>query len=445
MKKNEVVFMGKGSPSEVRAYSHILEELVKKGFESKNIFTQQECRTILPIAIELGGELPENIVRISETQYYLIEAKNERKKINKAVSEAKEYADKINRSNLVKCYFITGIAGNDDEGYFAKSMFYKNGKWENITENRTELTRLLSNAQIFKIRDTKDPDLKDIEISDQEFLKAAEDINEYLHEGGTNKDLRAKYISAILLALADSSDLNLDAEPYELIATINTRVELLLKKHKKSDFASFIKIDLPSSTDNHNRFKTSIVKTIQVLLDLNIRSAMKSGNDLLGKFYEVFLKYGNGAKEIGIVLTPRHITKFVAEVLDIQANDLVYDLTCGTGGFLVAAFDEVRKKTTSKEFEKFKKFGLYRIEQQDPVVALALVNMIFRGDGKTNIIEGDCFAKWLNAKTVEGEIVAEFVSKDSSSRIPPITKVLMNPPFPNQTACGHPNLKDGVC
>ncbi len=34
---------------------------------------------------------------------------------------------------------------------------------------------------------------------------------------------------------------------------------------------------------------------------------MNSGTDVLGKFYEVFLKYGNGAKEIGIVLTPRHV------------------------------------------------------------------------------------------------------------------------------------------
>ena len=46
-----------------------------------------------------------------------------------------------------------------------------------------------------------------------------------------------------------------------------------------------------------------------------------------------------------IVLTPRHITRFAAEMMDIDENDLVLDPTCGTGGFLVAAFDEVRKKT----------------------------------------------------------------------------------------------------
>jgi hypothetical protein len=44
----------------------------------------------------------------------------------------------------------------------------------------------------------------------------------------------------------------------------------------------------------------AIVRTVQELHLLNIRSAMNSGTDLLGKFYEVFLKYGNGAKEISI-------------------------------------------------------------------------------------------------------------------------------------------------
>ena len=48
-------------------------------------------------------------------------------------------------------------------------------------------------------------------------------------------------------------------------------------------------------------------RTIQSLNNLNIQSAMKSGADVLGKFYEVFLRYGNGAKEIGIVL-PRRST-----------------------------------------------------------------------------------------------------------------------------------------
>jgi len=426
----------KHSLSEVHAYSHILVELVsKKNWDKKQIYTQQECLTIKPIAEALGQTHPENIVKVSETTYYVIEAKNERTKIGIALKEAREnYADVINRSNTVKALFITGIAGNNEEGFIAASQFLKDGQWVTITENGVEITALLSQSQIDRILSENTPHLKDVEINEKEFLKTAEEINGILHEGGVHKDIRARIISAILLALIEGTNINLDAAPTVLIDSINSRVDLELKRDKKPEFSRFVHIDMPSSEDNHNKLKRAIVLTIQELLELNIRSAMKSGKDVLGRFYEVFLKYGNGAKEIGIVLTPRHITQFAAEALDIQANDLVLDPTCGTGGFLVAAFDEVKKKTSGvgDDWEKFKKWGLYGIEEQDFIVSLALVNMIFRGDGKNNVVGGDCFAKWLTAKTRNGDVIAEYLSNDTVNRIPPITKVLMNPPFPKK-------------
>ena len=55
--------------------------------------------------------------------------------------------------------------------------------------------------------------------------------------------------------------------------------------------------------------------------------------------------------------------------------------------------------------------------------------MIFRGDGKNNIIEGNCFNKWLNQSEENGLPIAEYLDTNSENRIPPITKVLMNPPF----------------
>lgn len=422
------------SQSEVHAYAFILAELTgKKGWDKNQVFTQRECSSNRHIAEQLGKLHPENVVKISEKLFYIIEAKNERAKIDLALKEAREdYAKLINQSPSIQAPFITGIAGNGEEGFIAKSQFLKNGSWETITENDVEITGLLSKNEIERILSSNDPHLKEVEINDKEFLKAAEEINGILHEGGIHKDYRARVMSAILLALVEGTEINLEEEPKVLIRSINSRVELVLSRHKKPNFARFISIDLPASEDNHYRFKTAIVLTIQELLGLNIRSAMKSGKDMLGTFYEVFLKYGNGAKEIGIVLTPRHITKFAAEVLDIQPNDLVLDPTCGTGGFLVAAFDEVKKKASSAEIEEFKNWGLYGIEEQDPVVSLALVNMIFRGDGKNNIIDGNCFAKWLNVRNKNEGIRAEYLSKDSPNRIPPITKVLMNPPFPKK-------------
>lgn len=137
---------------------------------------------------------------------------------------------------------------------------------------------------------------------------------------------------------------------------------------------------------------------------------MNSGTDILGRFYEQFLKYGNGSKEIGIVLTPRHITRFAVDVLNINNKDKVLDPAFGTGGFLVSAFDKVKSEVDKEELERFKVEGIYGIEQDPEVVALALVNMIFRGDGRANLEEGNCFTtkKFADLK---------------------VSKVLMNPPF----------------
>lgn len=429
--------MSKMAQSEVHAYKFILDELTKKKeWDKQDIFTQQECHKIKAIKDSLKLQKPENVVKINETTFYIIESKNERKKLDIALKEARDYADLINKGKSGKALFITGIAGNDEEGFIGKSQFFNLRQWETITENEIEITSIISKKQVEKILENSDAKLKDVEISDSEFIQAAKRINEILHEYSIPKDTRGKFMSALLLVLSEGSPIDLnEKETMLLISAINSRVDSILSKHGKSGFSKFIKIDEPSSASNHIKYRIAIVKTIQELLALNIRSAMNSGKDILGEFYEIFLKYGNGAKEIGIVLTPRHITKFAAEVLDIKTNDLILDPTCGTGGFLVSALDEAKKKSKSKdEVEYFKKYGIYGIEQQDPVIALAIVNMIFRGDGKTNMKEGNCFDNWLYLKSSNGKVYADYKDSDSDGRIPPITRVLMNPPFSQKSS-----------
>lgn len=418
--------------SEVHAYVHILKQLTeKKGWDKDQIYTQGECLENKEIKKYLGLTKPENIVNVNEKILYVIEAKPARGEVDQALKEAREdYAGKINQSNKLKAQFITGIAGNPIDGFIAKSQYLKDSRWETVKENNIEITGLLSKQQIETVITTNNPAIQDVEITEEEFLNVAETINDSLQDNSINKDYRARFISAILLAMSDGRDIDVTQNTTVLITSINKRVELILKSHNKDSFAQFIKIDEPSSADNHVKVKKAIVDTYQELLGLNIRSAMRSGKDVLGKFYEAFLKYGNGAKEIGIVLTPRHITKFAAEVFEIKSNDLVLDPACGTGGFLVSAFEEVKRKTKKdSDFQNFKLKGLYGIEEQDPIISLALVNMIFRGDGKNNMIEGNCFKKWLNVKSVGGTIEVEYLSEDIPDRVPPITKVMMNPPF----------------
>jgi type I restriction enzyme M protein len=128
------------------------------------------------------------------------------------------------------------------------------------------------------------------------FLSKAEKINQILQLGGINKDYRARVMAALLLALVDETMPNIDASPHVLIRDINSRAQEVLRSQSKEEFLEHVRISLPASQDNHIQFKSALVKTIQELQNLNIHSAMNSRTDVLGKFYEVFLKYGNGAK-----------------------------------------------------------------------------------------------------------------------------------------------------
>ena len=249
-----------------------------------------------------------------------------------------------------------------------------------------------------------------------------------LHVGGINKNDRAKTMVALLLSVVDEPP-NLETSLPVLIGEINTRSKAVLSENGKPEFAPFVAILPPTNTTNHVKFKAALVRTIQELLNLNIRSAMNSSSDVLGQFYEVFLKYGNGAKEIGIVLTPRHIARFAVEAVGVSPTDLVLDPACGTGGFLVAAFDQVRRVGTKSQLDRFKRFNLFGIEQESYVAVLAIVNMIFRGDGKHNITEGNCFTTNLQPATIGRSQSAVFATEPADPGTEPITRVLMNPPF----------------
>ena len=297
-----------------------------------------------------------------------------------------------------------------------------------VTINGQTPTGFLTPADVQFLIEHQTPDIHEYSPSQWVFIQAAERINGILHEGGINKNDRAKTIAALLLAVLEQAP-SLDTELPVLIADINARSRAILGKHGKLDFGPFMNILPPTNTTNHVKFKIALVKTIQELNNLNIKSAMNSSTDVLGQFYEVFLKYGNGAKEIGIVLTPRHITRFAAEVLNIGPNDFVLDPACGTGGFLVAAFDRVRRLGTEGQLNQFKQHNLFGIEQESAIAALAIVNMIFRGDGKNNIVEGNCFTTHLQAKSVANHPSAEYSKTTAPTGTEAITKVLMNPPF----------------
>lgn len=308
-------------------------------------------------------------------------------------------------------------------------LFFEDGEYKVINYHDKEITSLVSSLLARELLASGTAKISDLEVNEEHLLKIAEEINEDLHLGSINKDERAAVMATLLLALIDDTKPNYNASPSVFVKDINNRAEEVLIRHNKREFFKHIVIKLPSKLEAQTKYKKALVSTIFKLMKINIRAAMNSGTDILGKFYEVFLKYGNGAKDIGIVLTPRNVTEFACDVLNITSNDVVYDPTCGTGGFLVSAFDYVRKNSTAEQIAEFRKHRIFGVEQQPKIAALAIVNMIFRGDGSNNIIDNNCLSIELKTLILNDSKSAEYISKRGEEDKAPITKVLMNPPF----------------
>lgn len=421
--------------SEFNSYTFIKNDLNELGWNVKNpnrdpkgeVYTQQECLDHPEIGQQLGRKKPEYIVKIRENGFWVIEAKGNHNQLDQAFNEAIDYANLIYKSNSIQAFIVSGVAGNDIDGYLIKTaVIHRKGKAQIVQYNSSPITGLLSPYQAKYLFDNSTYLLNELVSDEKILLSIAEQINEELHSASINKDKRASVMSSILLAMVSDTLPNFSASPSVLVRDINNRAEDVLIEHSKREFADQIELSLPQEEAAKEKYKQALVKVFFLLRKINVKAAMNGGQDLLGKFYEVFLKYGNGAKDIGIVLTPRHITRFACEVLDVNEKDIVFDPSCGTGGFLVAAYDKVRAENPLN-LNHFKKHKIFGIEQQANVAALAIVNMIFRGDGKNNIINDDCFAVNLNRKMRNGDLSAEYVVTPPER--PPVTKVLMNPPF----------------
>jgi type I restriction enzyme M protein len=69
--------------------------------------------------------------------------------------------------------------------------------------------------------------------------------------------------------------------------------------------------------------------------------------DMKGDLYEYLLSKLNQAGVNGQFRTPRHIIRFMVEMLDPKADETIGDPACGTAGFLVSAAEYLLEKYTS--------------------------------------------------------------------------------------------------
>lgn len=428
--------MPRRSSSEFRAYPWIEGKLRERGWNTKNpndspkgqVWTQGECLLNEEIRRGLGGRKPENVVKATSNLLWTIEAKGLKAELAKALHEAKSYADDItDGSTVLGAPFATGVAGNEVDGYTVRTQYRSlAGAWQDLRFGQSPLDRLPSRQELLRIAANDSADLAAVPLSVSEVVELANFINKRLHIAKVEKDQRALLVAIVLLALEQDPTLALGQNPRIFLDDINSRAQGVFTATGRQALWDSIKIR-PSNENLANQ-AAALNDIIEKLKAADILNSVRR-TDVLGAFFESFLRYGNTSKDLGIVLTPRHLCWLAAESLEISAADRVYDPAAGTGGFLVAAFNRVKDIVDEHRAISFATNNLFGIEVSGKVAALAFVNMYFRGDGRHNLKIDSSLRYRLVATATTGTPTFEEGVERQAAEQPAITRVLMNPPF----------------
>lgn len=371
---------------------------------------------------------PELLYYLNTTDVLVVEVKptiqqhgdvNKSKKAT-AISDVKMYMKSLSRR-----YNVIGLAvsGQTKQQLRVTTLILKQGeslitdlginKYLRPEEYVNEITKSWqSSTDLGEIQGTID--------SLQDFLRGA------MHLGVQDKPI---LIGGALIGLADESF----RKTYRAI-----------KEHQRivSALMDAIKAKLGELTVPEDKIKTmtanfmvvfneeKVGENLKQLLDIIerkifIKSAIAGNFDILGHFYKEFLKYSGGDEQnLGIVLTPQHVTGLFCKIANISEHSVVLDTCTGTASFLIASLDHIETKTKSQTtINRVKAKQLIGVESSGKMFTLACANMILRGDGKSNLFPEDLFK-------------LRTVTKNRLAELKP-TVALINPPYGEQSSDRH--------
>lgn len=106
--------------------------------------------------------------------------------------------------------------------------------------------------------------------------------------------------------------------------------------------------------------------------------------DFKGAIYESILERNGQDKKSGAgqYFTPRALISAMVDVIDPKITETVADPACGTGGFLLAAYEHMKKQSRDIEKQKFlKNYALHGADNTSLVVTLASMNLYLHDIG----------------------------------------------------------------
>lgn len=409
----------------------ITEDIVRNHFKNDSLFESikfEEQRTknerikeLLKNASKKGSGnsgYPEFIITFptSMNSVIVIECKSEEKYHKSKPDQSRDpekYAvdGALHYSNFLKTEFnviAIAVSGQDKNNLSVSNFIIK----KNGTDKELSDTKLLSIYDYLSLIENE----KYVEkLKHENILVTASRLNEKLYNYSVPENERATIVSGILIALQSEvfrKSYQTYQEPAHLVDDLLVHVERILEKNEMGD-------KIPALMDQYNTIKkssklttdktvrnveTGIEETNTLLRDLiydidtkifPLTMYKNAGYDILGQFYSEFIRYANGDKKLGLVLTPLHIRELFVDLVDLQKDDILYDNCCGTAGFLINGMKKLMQLagSDSTKIKEIKNNQILGIEERPDMFTYACSNMMMRGDGKSNIFRGDSLSE----------------------------------------------------
>ena len=331
-----------------------------------------------------------------------------------AVNGALFYAKHLVKNTTYKKVIAVGVSGNSKRHKITPIYVEDTEPYTRLEDVESFISFNEANIDDYYKKVILEEDNTEKEL--KEILKDASDLHEDLRVyGSLGTREKPIVVSGILLALdeIDKGGFSLATLTGDTVKTDGQKIfdaikakftRDPIKPEKKKDKVlsqfSIFKTSEILNTINSELGKTPLKYYAEFLYDKIYKSIKytSSSEDYLGRFYSEFMSYGGGdGQELGIVLTPKHITDLFCDLADLSVDSVVLDPCCGTAGFLVASMHHMLKLTDDETTRRnIRQKQLHGIELEDYMFTIAVTNMILRGDGKSNIESADFLKKQVN-------------------------------------------------
>lgn len=142
----------------------------------------------------------------------------------------------------------------------------------------------------------------------------------------------------------------------------------------------------------------------------------------ISQVYEgLLLKMGEKGNDGGQFFTPRAVIRTMVEIINPQLGERVYDPACGTGGFLVQAYQhlysQLAAERTAADLVQLKQRTCWGREKENLIYPIALANLVLHGIDSPNLWHGN---------TLTGQVIYGGLFDGAPAQF---DVILTNPPF----------------